>query len=294
MQLVAMAAVVRERVPQLGRAPASRLVALSLSPVVLSCAESRKQPVARLLSQGAPHDLPVKKSCYVTLCNEWTLSKQLPGERYAKPLPCRSWSCDLCAPKRVKQLVAQAIAGDPRRFLTLTVSPEAGETPLDRHAALMRAWHLFVKRVRRLPGFGSFQYLWVVEATKAGEPHLHVLLRCGWIDQKLISEWFDELARSPIVDIRSISGVKHVAQYVAKYIVKNLARFENSKRYFASREYELDQLDDQEPEPSRGPGWTVIREHIARVTSSWIAEGWAGRNDGGDRLKFLPGSWWSP
>jgi len=230
----------------------------------------------------------------VSLCTEWTLHKSPPGEHHLKPLYCRSWDCETCKPRRQRQLVAQAKAGEPNRFLTLTTSLEAGDTPEEAYEVLQHAWKLFCKRVKRLPGFGSFAYLWAVEATQAGQPHLHVLLRCKWIDQSLIAAWFGELARSPVVHIEAVSSVKKAASYIAKYIAKKPARFGNSKRYFASRDYELDRSEkplarSQDPHP-----WQVERESMYWLIRKFIDDGWAARSAGRDRMYFVPGTWASP
>lgn len=230
----------------------------------------------------------------MSLCTEWTLRKLLPGERQAKPLHCRSWECGICKPRRTKQLVALAKSGDPNRFLTLTTSPEAGDTPEDAYEVLQHAWKLFCKRIKRLPGFGGFAYLWVVEATKAGRPHLHVLLRCAWIDHKLISEWFEELAQSPIVHIEAIKSTRKAAAYVAKYVAKKPARFGNSKRYFASRDYEVDKLPKLAADPNRVGKWELLMYPIGQLIQEWTRDGWIQLLDRDDRLKFVPADWRPP
>lgn len=232
--------------------------------------------------------LSAKESRYVSLCREWTLSKSPDVRRLLKVLSCRSWSCDLCAEKRKKQLIALAKSGEPNRFLTLTVSPAAGDTPEDAYAVLMRAWHLIIKRLRRDPRFEAIEYLWVVEATKAGQPHLHILLRSPFLSQSLISEWMSELASSPIVYIESIKTLKQVANYVAKYVAKAPARFGSSKRYFASRDYELDK--SAKPVKSLNPleNWSIDRRHISQIIRDLTLDGWIEVESTGSVFEFIP------
>jgi hypothetical protein len=210
----------------------------------------------------------------LSLCREWSLVKQAGEELYLKLLHCRCWECLTCGPRRRKQLIAQACAGEPRTLLTLTAGPGAGATPEERHETLMRAWHLVVKRTRRLQGCSNVEYLWVVEATEAGQPHLHVLMRAPWIDQTLISSWLAELAGSPIVDIRRIHGVRQVVHYVAKYLTKAPARFGASKRYFASRGYGLEPATAAEKHPSVGPGWQLRRQSLDSLIWEYSACNW--------------------
>lgn len=224
----------------------------------------------------------------MSLCREWSLIKHQAESRLLKILSCRSWSCDLCAEKRKKQLIALAKSGEPNRFLTLTVSPAAGDTPEDAYAVLMRAWHLIVKRLRRDPRFEKIAYLWVVEATKAGQPHLHILLRSPFLSQSLISEWMSELASSPIVYIESIKTLKQVANYVAKYVAKAPARFGSSKRYFASRDYELDK--SAKPVKSLNPleNWNIERRHYSLIIRDWTLDGLIELDGNGSVFEFIP------
>lgn len=230
----------------------------------------------------------------MSLCTEWTLRKYLPEERQAKPLYCRSWECPICAPRRQKQLVAQALAGEPTRFLTLTVSPETGETPEDCHRVLMHAWDVFVKRVRRRFAGKPFEYLWTVEATKRGQPHLHVLLRCDFLPKAWISACFAELARAPIVDIELIDSVNKAAAYVAKYVAKKPARFGNSKRYFASRGYELDKSRKPLPKSENPFRWELHPFPIAQVIREWSLAGLIQLVDGANIVKFVSATWRPP
>lgn len=228
-----------------------------------------------------------KESRYVTLCREWTLVKNLGDVRYSKPLPCRAWSCGECGPCRRRQLIQQASAGEPNRLLTLTTSLEVGADSEERYQILMHAWQLVWKRMKRLPRFEGAAYLWVVEATERGEPHLHILLRCDFVSQSWLSECMAELAQSPIVDIRKVRGARQAAAYVAKYVAKSPARFGNSKRYFASRNYELDKLEKLADDLSRLGSWTLVKDTPYHVYQDFISDGFAGRIERGEMLVWF-------
>ena len=98
------------------------------------------------------------------------------------------------------------------RFLTLTTSNESNE---DIYASFEK----FVKRVRRK--FGHFEYAAVREWTVKGKPHLHVLFRGNYMDQKWISSAWSEVHSSFIVDIRKVTSLKKAANYLMKYLVKD-------------------------------------------------------------------------
>lgn len=230
----------------------------------------------------------------MTLCREWSLVKLTALERRCKPLYCRSWNCEHCRPKRKAQLLALAASGEPNRFLTLTVNPRIGTSPEHRLKLLSHAWKVLVKRLRRTHGKHAIDYLAVVEQTKAGEPHLHILLRSPFIAQRLISAAMDELIEAPIVDIRAIKNQRQVVHYVAKYITKAPEQFGSAKRYWHSKAYELDQ--DSEPHEVFAPTvrWTIDRQSIHDIIREWLQPGWrtdyAGEEGGISR--YVGGEYW--
>ncbi len=107
--------------------------------------------------------------------------------------------------------------GGSLRFLTLTSS-------LDAPADIQRSWRaLYMRMLRR--GLIS-GYIKVPELTKAGKAHLHILFRGKYIAQKLISQWWAEIHKSGVVDIRAFrpyGGKRRVANYMAKYMSKESA-----------------------------------------------------------------------
>lgn len=220
----------------------------------------------------------------MTICREWSLVKNLESERYAKPLYCRSWSCDICAPLRKSRLMAQAAAGEPLRFLTLTVNPARGGTAENRLRELANAWRVCVKRLRRKYPGQPVEYLAIVELTKRGEPHLHILLRSPYIPQSFISNVMDELIEAPIVDIRKLKNMQEAIRYVAKYVTKAPARLGTCKRYWSSQGYDLSPPLAESTDPAVGPGWTVVEKPLSHVLYDWAMDGWTARHHRGDAV----------
>jgi len=225
----------------------------------------------------------------MTLCRDWTLVKYQPQSRHARPLKCRSWSCELCRPERKSQLLARAAAGNPNRFLTLTVNPRVGNDPHDRLLMLANAWRTIVKRIRRDKGPEAVEYLAIVEETKQGEPHLHILLRSVYISQAWLSKAMGELIESPIVDIRLIRGRKQVISYVAKYITKAPKQFGSAKRYWNSKEWEPPSDYHKDEDLERAFPWQVERWPLVSILQAWQSEGWIARRDKGESIIALYG-----
>ena len=230
----------------------------------------------------------------MTLCREWSLVKSAGAEAYAKPLKCRSWSCEFCRPERKSQLCARAASGVPNRFLTLTSNPRWGNSPAERLRGLSHAWALTVKRLRREHPGKEIEYLAIAEETLAGEPHLHILLRSPYIPQPQLSAYMRELIDAPIVDIRVVKNVREAVSYVAKYIAKAPAQFGNAKRYWASKNYELTNEAFDPISPLPDVPWKVERESLEGVIRRWMYEGKATRQYRGEIVIGIPQAGWQP
>ena len=188
-------------------------------------------------------------------CGQFSVVKSNSQSIEASTLKCKCWDCDNCEPGRREALRQLALAGEPNKFLTLTVNPAHGVDADDRARALLWAWRVLVKRMKRKMKVTSLPYLWVMEATKNGEPHLHILMRCGYVDQEFISACMDELINAPIVWIRAIKDQGKMAAYVAKYCSKDARRFAGCKRYGYTK------------------GWAINEAYLAEK-AEFVSEGW--------------------
>jgi len=218
----------------------------------------------------------------MSFCREWSLVKYEPEQRHIKPLCCRSWGCEYCQPNRRNQLMATAASGLPNRFLTLTVNPQVGADPEERLHLLAHAWRVVVQRLRRRYGADQINYFAVVEETKHGEPHLHILLRSPYIPQSYISAAMADLINAPIVDIRRIKTVRDAVTYVAKYIAKAPAQFGKAKRYWSSRNWEVGAEEHRSALPLPSVRWRIDRRPLQEILLEWFHEGYAARRDRGD------------
>lgn len=210
----------------------------------------------------------------MSICTTWSLVKHGEHVSAAKMLYCRSWNCEICQPKRRRQLLAKCASGRPTRFITLTASREAAGNPRDRLRVLAHAWRTCIKRLHRLHPFTPIEYLAVVEATKAGEPHLHILYRGPYIPQRTLSTWLASLASSPICDIRRIRSQREVIRYVGKYITKKPAQFGTAKRYWSSYHYS----EPFEPKPfdlvETSAPWLLSRVPLSALAQEYRERGY--------------------
>ncbi len=164
-------------------------------------------------------------------CSEFALVKYSEPTRLVIPLKCRCWTCDDCRPARKARLEAEARAGAPTLFITLTSRRREGWCP-DRAARLLvTAWRTVRAEYLKKHGKDSLHFLAVFEAYDSGWPHLHIVARGGWLDQRWLSKRMGALIGAPIVDVRRVKSPGQIAAYVSKYIGKNPHRFKGVKRY---------------------------------------------------------------
>lgn len=199
------------------------------------------------------------------LCEEWTLAKREGQYVTYYPLRCRSWHCELCAPRRKSQLIDEALAGKPDLFITLTVNPDRFDTPDARAQALVKAWRTVRRRWKKANNNDNIPCFCVLEATKRGEPHLHIAARCRWLDQKWLSTQMHELIGAPIVDVRRIRRRDKAAAYLCKYIGKAPQRFAGTKRYWKTRDYKTEDHVDDGPPPILDGHWFILEKPFTQL-----------------------------
>lgn len=173
----------------------------------------------------------------------------------------------------MRQLRGYAMAGQPTTFLTLTSNPHHGADATARAKTLVNGWRILAKRIKRKFKWKRLDYLVVVEHTKRGEPHLHVLLRCKYIPQKWLATQWEELTGARVVDIRKITDQRGASRYVSKYVSKSPARFGKLKRYWATQTWRT----APKPKPSANP-WCGVELRtttvdMAQVLVQWLRDG---------------------
>lgn len=226
----------------------------------------------------------------MSYCGEQSAVKFENGGRLVVALKCRAWTCPDCRPYRKNRMMAEACGGMPNTLITLTSRNNSKETPSDAAKALAHAWRLLRLRIMRRYGRKNLPFYAVFEKTKRGWPHLHILARTGWISQRFMSVVMAELINSPIVDIRRIDDQGRVAGYVSKYITKDPHRFDRSKRYWRSQDYETRPPKEVKPKAKAGWGWEVWPITAAQYIANLVEYGWIAEHQGGNCVYVHPPS----
>lgn len=182
---------------------------------------------------------------------------------------CGKWECGLCGRQRYAWFVSNAEARirevGATRFLTLTLHASWGNGEV-AHRHIKESWKKLRKELDRRGLRQSF--VWVVEGTKAGVPHMHVFTSL-YLPQRVWSElWRQCSGGSYIVWVRALREQSE-ARYVAKYCVKEACRRRDLPRaeFFRIRQYGTSQDIKLPPYRSTGSGgdWWVEVAPVAEL-----------------------------
>lgn len=210
---------------------------------------------------------------YPRRCGTWSLVTERDGVRIAVPLRCRGWDCPRCGPQQQLRLRLLITEAQPTKFLTLTCATRGQRDRPAAFAALRAAWPKLVKRLRRYHAGEPVEFLWVLEGTRHGWPHYHVVLRMPYTPQHLISSWWRELAGSPVVDIRAVEHAQGGAWELTKYLTKQLHAPPGFRRWSASSGF-LRQPFRPHPDPDQEPrSWQLVETSTAVLRAAWTFDG---------------------
>lgn len=131
---------------------------------------------------------------------------------------CGAFSCPHCGPRKQFKMAIMCELACPTKLITLTVNPSLYKEPREAYDETRRQISEMTKKLRAI--LEEFEYLRVLETTTKGWPHYHLVARCPFIKQHVLSKMWKEHSGAPIVDIRSIDQQLGVFGYVCKYLGK--------------------------------------------------------------------------
>ncbi len=135
------------------------------------------------------------------------------------PLPCKSWDCPVCGPRKRAAWIRRLAAGKPTREMTLTCPVGKFPHPIAAAVAMKSAWTKVVVAIRK--HYKNFEYAMVWELTKKHVPHVHILFRGTYVSQKWLSGFWDKHGIGPIVYIQKITEHGLHAAHACKYLAKS-------------------------------------------------------------------------
>lgn len=180
------------------------------------------------------------------------------------PLFCHKWNCPRCRKQKAHRWRQIACAGKPTKFITLTLRSSDVKTIKQQAKKLKAGFTELVRRIRRYQG--SFEYLLIFELTRIGTPHVHILARSDYIPQGWLSNQWNNISGAFKVDVRAIKRTRDVANYITKYMGKNIASaseelhglriIQKSKGYVIDEEFL--KKESGNTVPSDVDSWTFI------------------------------------
>lgn len=169
----------------------------------------------------------------------------------ASPLGCNRWDCEFCGPRLKKKLFARfnkGVMGSTdlpafgRKFLTLTYGgheKRQHSDPVRAYEELSIALHNTIKALRHI--YGDFHYFRVCELHEDGWPHFHIMLVGKTIVPREILGHIEHFWRDVngmgFVRLNCKEGFrdgKHAANYMLKYVTKNIRSVGKGKRIFTA------------------------------------------------------------
>lgn len=202
-------------------------------------------------------------------CRSQTIVATSHFGQVAAPVKCRRWGCPNCTEWRQNCLMARAMEGKPNRFITLTCRRDQYESPLAAAKAMSRAWATIVLRWRRLKKYHKCEYFVIFEPHQSGWPHMHILWKGHWIDQRWLSQQGSELLNSPVQHVSKIKDGKSAAYYVTKYFSKEPTKFGTLKRYWTSKNWPKLKHIDADRAFHKGFPLDIVNRTIKNIVAEW-------------------------
>ena len=145
------------------------------------------------------------------------------GSAITRRVNCGSWTCSYCGPKKARlakyriRVVAEEMG--LCYFWTLTMRERKFANPKERVLYVRKVFNKLREYLRREYGTPP-NYVCVLEFTKKGAPHLHVLFDRR-IEHAWMSATWDRLGAGYVVWVKRVK-VNKVARYLSKYLTKEL------------------------------------------------------------------------
>lgn len=154
---------------------------------------------------------------------------------------CKNWGCPICGRRKVAHYAQLVTAAKPNRLITLTVDPKFYKDPRDAFDRTRKCVPKLIASLRK--AYGDFECFRVLETTKKGWPHYHLVVRSAYIPHAVVRSLWTALTGAIIVDVRQIKRATDIYYYVVKYLAKQTAvpwtkrRVTWTRNFFAAQDF---------------------------------------------------------
>lgn len=147
---------------------------------------------------------------------------------YIIPFRCGKPNCPICRNIKRKRLMRRLQSATwPKRIVLWTITTDPGTLdPAEAIKTINHRWHLVCRNLlRHYPGMKFFR---VLEFTKSGLPHLHIIFnkRIEWrvLQEMVISQQFGRVLNFTVLPR------DQAMHYLTKYLTKALANYQLSRQ----------------------------------------------------------------
>ncbi len=218
------------------------------------------------------------------------------GPRLFLKTTCKTWRCKGCRDRLLNLVKMRIVYGvellKPTWFITLTFRtatlPESSltdQTTIRNAESVARVWSRFWSLYRRRHPKRSTPWFRVIELTKRGQPHLHLVVGGLGVNKLAIERewsflWLQASKDSHIVWATECFGANGAAGYLTKYMVKAFGEREEllqlgfHRRWSRSRDWPGDKLrlTGTEQEVWHRVDWIHKSHSQADMWAQWAEE----------------------
>jgi len=211
-------------------------------------------------------------------CPNGTLVLQHHQATLLLPKLCGRWNCKTCGPRKARRLRVRLEQTAPTRLITLTLRADPTVSPEAQLRKANRAWSILWRRYRRQFGEAAVGYAKIVELTKAGTPHLHIIANVPYVHHAALSASWRELTGSFIVDIRRVRQRKGIAGYLSSYLTKALDVPPGMRKWSSSRAFVPPETPRELEDGEIPPCVTFTAISADSVAASYVLSGYTSHN----------------
>jgi len=217
--------------------------------------------------------------CHSTrTCPNGTLVLQHHQATLLLPKLCGRWNCKACGPFKARKLRRRLERTAPTRLITLTLRADPRATPEAMLRKANRAWSILWRRYRRQFGDRALGYAKIVELTKAGTPHLHIIANVPYVHHAALSAAWRELTGSYIVDIRKVRQRKGIAGYLSSYLTKALDVPPGMRKWSSSKGFVPPEAPRELEDGELAPCVKYSPVSADFIAASYVQAGYIARN----------------
>jgi hypothetical protein len=203
-------------------------------------------------------------------CGEAIIAAEDDAAKHALCFRCKGWHCEECAPRLARALNCRIQGGKPSHLLTLTNRAEPGDTPSGNARELVHAWRMIRQQFERTTGRKLASFAVFEKHPHSGFPHLHIALRCPFIDINMVRTIMRKLLDSPQCRIDRITKANRAIAYMSKYLTKEPERFDGCKRYMTSRNWDDTAPKWDRPVMDADLVWSLQETKLAQWQHKWL------------------------